>query len=1733
METPPRREPARKAKGRGGGVKNEVEDTKRSTAMEYEELVAGLTPPQGRFVASAFDIASQFSNQQAAQHQAQQVQGGRMLAAEWAPTLHMLQRLGLEKPKQHTSSSIVDSWIGIGGCGGSQGAGGDREAATLDTAESRLFSQCLQALEEDISFWEGENGETPDMRGERSGESHHGSSSSSHNSTGRILQQLGKGRLIQKGGHLFSSLDADPEVYTSSSEDDEGGGTSCSGGGSHKKISQVSRHRFAAPVLPLRHALRFLRSQQRDSLRTQHLLSEWREGDGCLSDLQKVLAYWGPDGVYSVAKAAQKMKTDMLAINPLQAKHITNVLQQLDEVSTCKSRRREFRQWALAAQNILAGGGGGKGDNECPFPLSLEALFVLAEESTGRWFEGLPSIAVRSLLDDSERREVIKRLEILQGKYKDTDTMKGKSKGSKGLRGDRAQQQQHHEELKQVESQALQPPPCFSSHGNDTLRCTECAFWLVQLQQLQQIQREGTCGLLAQAPKTHFVRFMLVMQRHRQQLPALANWACQLAEGLHEDGFKVRWLHDDGGKGPDEEKKTTKFYAGHLGAMHSTVWGGAFCSSRQTHELLFWIRQLGPFRPLQLSENLSLRSHERKALMQRREQLLSTRRCLYSLPSFVEPERDASLEEGKKKGRAAKVSLSAYSYSLLSGGEGDSMQIHTDADSTETEGEVEERRKIAAARRRCELKKMSKVGKSPGALSREGHRKRSALIESESHTPFNAGDSLEGKLQSCHEDSLDLGKGLFYLGSGFAHLNTSWSYKPPKRRLTAMPAPSAATASGSSANSEHGRGRLSEKKNRSGKNAQLSQDGGEEAEGDKQREESGPRGQGPAAASWTVETSSSDESVRAFVSDDAKYRRSFRAWRRRVNRRGPPKISRTTMQERPARQGTSGLTTSDSHEMEEPWQGHVLDAFLARLGSISVGRYVHLATAAARAAAIMAASSRRKKGSRHRKRQLGSTGPTADTFISSEQRAAQERLAHLQPRQLWRGNTEGSYPGSMGGCYGLVAEPKKVSRLERKHRVRSVEPSWDLQQQEKRCKRGSQGNKQGGGTNREASGDHSYPYGMVATGRWGGVKRSTKSREVQLVCLDESEVYRRLGKTKLYQQKLHGLEDKLSGRREYYAVVDEENKKILMIPGGSLVFFLTETRRQSQEDYLCRLFADIRRQMRGTFLQCLLAKRRNARNVLLMNAMLWQNQLKHVHKARLCLLLGGYWRDAAFAAGDAPLTEQQLLDDFVAVNNMVLADVTRAREPQRNEGSSARNVGCRLIEAIRSRWVEAGTASFPDSGWRASQEDDSGVASAAADMQLPAGIVERIDEAAGEAAGVAAAAVACADRNARDMLRRHMLPRLLLRYIQHIFPLFVQVYLTARSQFALQKSEEQEFSRRVRQVGSSSTGSGAKATAGGFSGDVLRSQYDEFARHAASQNPLNSDDSTNAFTFESQMKEMLPPYNATAVTPAELFNVSDLFPLRLLQEAAGENDSFSAAPFEPFVKGGNSGLKVDLIALEESWGRFAVDLARHIGQARRAHRDGEADGGNRLFGTLSVDELAKFVKVVRVLAGLFSRQNKTFFGVKGLGSAFKVYVGRAKDRNNGGSSFEVLPSPVLRWIARTFLQQDEQEQLFLSRENQTKLLATLLWLCASTSPEWRFDFESLLVHEWRGRYDTNFEACASLIGLKHTGDRSKRFEYRLQLPCPLTESDRDTATRAYAPIHSLFADDKKKRRRGH
>ncbi|PFH32653.1 hypothetical protein BESB_012650 [Besnoitia besnoiti] len=1278
------------------------------------------------------------------------------------------------------------------------------------------------------------------------------------------------------------------------------------------------------------------------------------------------------------------------------------------------------------------------------------------------------------------------------------------------------------------------------------------------MQQFQQMEQEGTSGLLLQPVSTGFVRFLLLLSRWpwvRGSCAPPRAFRRSLAAALKDirvERFSVSWLASgkraaaagqEEGEDDGEKTQTKKLYVGHLGSMYTTVWGGAFSGRLTlTPEILFWLRQLGPFQPLRLAADLSPRSHERKAaraaIDQKRHSLLQGEDrsgLYYALPGFAESDVTLGGEGENKRKNEKTLSVSAYSASLLAG-DGDGMQVHTDADSTESESEAQFRQALAAARKR-----------QPGGCVSHS----SAAASGRGRLPRLEKDAASGGRGASQD--LDLAKGFAYLGGGFTHLNTSWSYVPPKRRLTFLPSAGlhADSCRAEKQDEESKGGKESRKRHSVALNQGDAEAGARSAKVDGDGTEDGACS-GVASSAWVVENSSSDESVRAFISDDAVYRRRFRSWRKRQRKAGG-RVFLLSRSVRAAESAAALGTGSGDSPVDDAWQGHILDEFLRRMGSgMSLSRYTQLANAAAAGASTLASASRRKFGTRSRKRPLSAADASKfspESLISSEQASAMHDLKHLQPRPVW-GGTGASFAGSPeSSVFSLVSEPKKICRLRRKPRVRAVEPAWDLQSPSASLNALERGRAANGGSSRAVDSKHApeFPFGMVAKGVWGGSpgahagSSTLKGREVQLICVDESEVHKRLGKTKLYQQVLHGMEDKLMARREFYVVVDEQSRELRVVPAGRLVFFLTETPRQRQEQFLSRLFADLRRRSRGTFLQSLLTKRRNARNILLMNAMIWQNQLKHVNKARLCLLLGGYWRDAAFAAANGSLTEQQLLQDFLSVNGAWLSDLVEksagaSGESSGNHQGSKQNSARRLIEAISRRWsVEdrSRRSATEEGSWQAFQRDTPAVKAAAASMHLPPAVLEKIDEAAEDAAVVARAAVTAADRRTKEIVKRNLLPGLLLRYIQRIFPLFVRVYLTARCTFALQRREEQSFTRRMRQVentGAKGGGAAAASAAGGFSANVLRGQYDVFTAGVSSTSPMGDLEKAEAgTTMESRLKAMLPPFNASATSPVELFDVGNLLPLHLVQIAEEGSSSFSASPFVLLVKGGSRASQVDVVAMEESWGRFAVDYARHVGQERR-NRQGEGNGGP-LLSTLSVDDCARLTKVLRALVVLYSRQNKTFFGAKGLGNALRVYLGRASD-DTAGPNFDVLPLPVSQWIARTFLQQDEQEQLFLSQEKKTKLLATVLWLCVASSSNWTFDFEGLLVHEWNGRYGGHFEGCASLIGLKRTGNDSKPREYRLELPCPLTTGEAIEASQRaqiVAPIHSLLGHDKKKR----
>ncbi|KFG59992.1 hypothetical protein TGRUB_254300 [Toxoplasma gondii RUB] len=1744
-------------------VSGESSRADSSVVVQYEELVAGLLPPHARFASATLDFGQDLQSHQFVEHQAQNAQGSRMLAAEWGPALHALQQFALAGVGTGAASSfsdrILSSWLSLPAPASAQNAGSrsasgegaksvDGDAREL--AERHLLARCLQALQEDLAVLESEEADSALADAGRS-----------RSTTSRVLAQLQKGRLFQRGGRLFTSVDADESDICTSSDEDEPAGATDATDACRRLPKEQSR--LDASALPLRHALRSLRKIQRRRMQAEHLMLQWSEDEGSLKNLQAVLSLWARDGIYSVASGVggeatravvageQLRKAEGKAPGPEfergELAHAAEEIRRIDQVEAGRRvPRRELQEWRAAARRLFGG------DTSTAAIEMVLAQFLPPDRACTLNADAYT--ASQALVDEEERRQIIFRLEkcrrLLQaGAAQQSDTDK------------------HAEDERENLREVLQPPPCFAQHGSDALRCVDCARWLLQLQHFQQMELEGTSGLLLQPVQTGFVRLLLLLSRwpRVQGLqPAPRSFRLSLAAALKEmrlDKFSVSWMGacagTDGGA-PGEEgdsqegtkRQTKKLYVGHLGAMYSTVWGGAFSgNSSRTQEILLWLRQLGPFRPLRLAPDLSPRSHERKAarqvIEQNRLRMLQGQEKTglhYALPDFAES--DVTLGgQGEEKGRDEKscLSLGAYSASLLSGGDGDGLQMHTDADSTETEGEAQHRREVALARKR------QAGAQAPHETRRESsHRSEGvAAIEGASSRRWaskNRGPETTGEA--------DLEKAFAYLGGGFTHLNTSWSYMPPKRRLTYLPSTDCAAETGRQSEHEvqddYGKIRRSNRKTQTRHEAS---DEDTEAETGK-REKLGASsecGYGDDSSPWVVEFSSSDESVRAFVSDEASYRRRFRSWRKRQSR----KASKTSALSRvsPAYAGSSGvLKCTGDAPMDEGWQGHVLNEFLGRLGpGVSLSRYTQLANAAAAGASALASASRRKRGTRPRKRPLGSSETSSfspESLISSEQATALREFEEMQPRPMWNG-ADNSASGSLGSSvFNLISEPKKLSRLRRKPRVRSVEPSWDIKASPSvSLSEPSDGLSRGAKHSDEKKQYSAFPFGLVAKGLWGGGrgaqatgKTSLTPREVQLVCLDESEVHSRLGKTKLYQQVLHGMEDKLIGRREFYVVVDEESRELRVIPAGRLVFFLTETPRQRQEQFLARLFTDLRRRSRGTFLQSLLSKRRNARNILLMNAMIWQNQLKHVNKARLCLLLGGYWRDAAFASANAPLTEQHLLQDFLAVNGAWVSDLLDESSTALSHDNQARQ----LVAAIRRRWLPADQYTRrprEEKSLSAFQRDTSAVNSAAAHMQLPSELLLRIDEAAEDAAIIARAAVAAADRRTRDMITRNFLPGLLLRYIQRVFPVFVKVYLTARCAFALQKKEEQAFTRRMRQVENSvgKGGSGASANAfGSFSADVLRGQYDVFSAEVGGRSVASKGDfemREAGATIEDRLYEMLPSFNASAVRPEDLFDVGDLLPFKLVKSEEGGYSSFCVSPFSALIKNGTRASQLDMAAMKESWGTFAVDFACHIAQERRFLQENRK--GGPLLSSFSVDEFARLTKVLRCLVLLYNRQNKTFSGKSGLSNLFRVHVGR--ESRDSDSTSDVPPPSVIQWISRTFLQQDEQEQLFVSRANRTKLLATILWICVATSADWKFDFESLLVHEWKGRYISNFEACASLIGLTHTRNESKPREYRLQLPCPLTTGESKEAARrarAVAPIQSLLGDDKKKRRRG-
>ncbi|PFH32654.1 hypothetical protein BESB_012660 [Besnoitia besnoiti] len=392
-----------------------------SATGEYEELVAGLLPPQVRFAAGTFDFNQDLQSQQFVEHQAQNAQGSRMLASEWVPTLHALQRFALEGVGSGSASSFADrvlsAWLNLPPPTSQKSADVEKEGEApkdekndaREVAERHLFSKCLQALEEDLAALAGDEGEG-DARSTAAAEG-----GKSKTSTSRVLAQLQKARLFQRGGRLFTSLNADEDAIYTSSDDEVSAVAGDAKDASGLFPKEPSRH--DASVLPLRHALRSLRRVQRRRMQAEHLLLQWQGSDGDLAGLQTVLSLWAKDGIYSVAAGVATEAERSAASGGVGGAGVTgdaansrdwaHAAEELRRIARFreenKAPRRELREWRAAARSLF-------GDDASTAGLETAlASFLPADRACSLSADVFT--AAQALVDADERRLVLARLD--------------------------------------------------------------------------------------------------------------------------------------------------------------------------------------------------------------------------------------------------------------------------------------------------------------------------------------------------------------------------------------------------------------------------------------------------------------------------------------------------------------------------------------------------------------------------------------------------------------------------------------------------------------------------------------------------------------------------------------------------------------------------------------------------------------------------------------------------------------------------------------------------------------------------------------------------------------------------------------------------------------------------------------------------------------------------------------------------------------------------------------------------------------------------------------------------------------------------------------------------------------------------------------------------------------------------------------------------------------------------
>lgn len=92
------------------------------------------------------------------------------------------------------------------------------------------------------------------------------------------------------------------------------------------------------------------------------------------------------------------------------------------------------------------------------------------------------------------------------------------------------------------------------------------------------------------------------------------------------------------------------------------------------------------------------------------------------------------------------------------------------------------------------------------------------------------------------------------------------------------------------------------------------------------------------------------------------------------------------------------------------------------------------------------------------------------------------------------------------------------------------------------------------------------PLGFIAKGR------TVASRPLQMLAVDETEVIRRFGLNKLFQQNMPGIDAKMTHRRHFAAIINEKTKQVRLVPIGRVRLVVSDTPEGALENLSERLY---------------------------------------------------------------------------------------------------------------------------------------------------------------------------------------------------------------------------------------------------------------------------------------------------------------------------------------------------------------------------------------------------------------------------------------------------------------------------------------------------------------------------------------------------------------------------------